>query len=186
MNRILEDLELASENSSNRAILAKLRNSIGKPISQNVDVFKFIFGKLPESLLGRDDYISNSEKSILTTLQLYSIYRQGDTKYNSPVEKNKYKNIGNSLKQLRNDENNSSADRRFNAMITSETYEELIYHLRHLVKLLKSKSSEAYIDFGKLSMDLYYFLEGYSEDIKFNWSRDYYKIEFKGDDKNEE
>ena len=79
----------------------------------------------------------------------------------------------------------TAVDRRFNIMITSSTFEELIYHLRHLLTLLKTKSSETKINYARLAEDLYWFLKDYQESVRLNWARQYYKQDNKGEQQNE-
>lgn len=181
-NRIVHMLDQSLETSSGKAALANLRNSIGKPLSQSVEIWPLMFEHLPEEFLGRGQSESKKEITILTTLQLYALYRQGK---NAPARESAqeiaYKNIGYSLSALRRGDNAVAMDRRFNALITSATYDELVYHLRQMIKLLKSKTSgEAAIDFGRLAQDLYGFLIGRDESIRLIWARTYYRTHSKG------
>lgn len=70
-------------------------------------------------------------------------------------------------------------------MITSSTFEELSNHLRHMIRLLKSKSN-VQVDYAKLAEDLYQFLRGNREKIRLSWAREYYRYSYKGDDENDE
>lgn len=96
-------------------------------------------------------------------------------------------NLGASLRALRAGDATQAADRRFNAMITATTFNELANHLRHLIKLLKSKT-EAKVNYAQLAQDLYWFQLGYQSDIRLKWSRDYYRhyMEGKGEESDEE
>jgi CRISPR system Cascade subunit CasB len=110
------------------------------------------------------------------------MYRQGKQ---APARENGQekgsKNIGYSLSALRVGDSTAAIDRRFNALITATTYDELIHHLRQMLKLLKSKMfGETNIDFGKLAQDLYKFLVGKDENIRLSWARAYYRIYPKG------
>lgn len=60
-------------------------------------------------------------------------------------------------------------------MITSSTFEELSHHMRQMIKLLKSKT-DAKVNYPKLSGDLYKFLTGYGEEVKFSWASRYYFV----------
>ena len=68
-----------------------------------------------------------------------------------------------------------SSDRRFNATITSTTVEELVNHIRHMIKILKSKYPKTYIDFPKLAEDIYWFSKGYEDTIRLSWAREYFR-----------
>lgn len=162
--------------SSTKAALAKLRNSIGKPLSQTIDIWPFVFEYLPEEFLGTNDSASNQEKAILTSLQLFAVYQQGSAENMSLNKANNFhSNLGTSLSTIRG-EDSASVDRRFNALITSQTFEELVHHLRQMLSLLKAKSKkEVKVDFPKLSQDLYWYLTGQKEQVCLNWSREYYR-----------
>lgn len=61
-------------------------------------------------------------------------------------------------------------------LITVMSYDELLYHLRQMIGILKSKSKgDIYMDFPKLSEDLYWFMRGKEESLRISWSREYYK-----------
>ncbi len=184
-SKILVKLNALTDSSSGKAILAKLRNSVGKPLSETAEIWQLLFDNLPEEFLGKTGEASMEERAILTTLQLYAIHQQGAHKSVLLEGEDRFKNIGYSLKNLQKDGRQSSIDRRFNTMITATNFEELTYHLRHLIKLLKSKSSETKVDYAKLAEDLYWFLRGYEENIRLAWAREYYKQNFKGDEDNE-
>ncbi|MEJ6401094.1 type I-E CRISPR-associated protein Cse2/CasB [Nicoliella lavandulae] len=86
-------------------------------------------------------------------------------------------NFGQALSIVRKSSNDSTAiDRRFNAMISSNTYDELIYHLRHLTRLIRSKKLHIEINYSKVADDLYTFLSSLNgqEKIKLLWSESYY------------
>jgi CRISPR system Cascade subunit CasB len=191
-NRIVYKLDQTLETSSGKAMLANLRNSVGKPLSESVSIWPLMFENLPEEFLSQGASLSNKEIAVLTALQLYALYRQGKK---APVSQGgkeqetkvaKPKNIGYSLNALRTGDNTTAADRRFNALVTAATYDELIHHLRQMINLLKAKSSgEAEIDFGNLAQDLYGFLIGRDESIRLNWARSYYRSYSKGETEND-
>ena len=174
---ILTYLENTKKESSTKAILAQLRNSINKNLSENIESLAFIFSMIPEDKLGIGRNLNYYEQAILTTLQLYAIYQQGEDR--SVIYRNEdypYKSLGQSLRTLRNPDDqkaNKSIDLRFNSLISSTDYKMLNHHLRQIIKLLKAKSEEQ-VDFSSLSNDLYAYLLGDVNPIKIKWARDYY------------
>ncbi|AND79551.1 type I-E CRISPR-associated protein Cse2/CasB [Streptococcus pantholopis] len=184
-SKILIKLSKQKNTSSGKAMLARLRQSIGKPISETVAVWPILFEDLPEEFLGCNGHTSYEEWAILTTLQLYALHQQSLSYSVLAGDENKYQNIGCSFRQLRQGEDTTALDRRFNVTTTSSTFEELVYHLRHLITLLKSKSPETKVAYAKLSEDLYWFLRGYQERVRLSWARDYYKRNFKGEKDND-
>ncbi len=192
-NRIVYKLDQTLETSSGKAALANLRNSIGKPLSESISIWSLMFENLPEEFLSQGASLSKKEIAILTALQLYALYRQGKK---APVSQGakepetkeaRPNNMGYSLNALRAGDQTTAMDRRFNALVTAATYDELIHHLRQMTNLLKAKSSgEAEINFGKLAQDLYGFLIGRDESIRLNWARAYYRSYSKGEIENDQ
>lgn len=183
-SKILYRLEGTRETSSGKALLAKMRRSVEKPLSETVEIWPFIFETLPEEFIGKDE-----ETAIILTLQLYSLHQQGvETSVIYGREKsvdNKVYTFGKSLSILRTEDDKVAVDRRFNTMITATTFKELIYHLRHLLMLLKSKSRETKVDYAQLAEDLYWVLRGSDENIRLKWARDYYRTYQKGENEND-
>ena len=177
--RILKELYAMQEYSTGKAILSRLRNSIGRDYADMADIMPFVFYQLPESFLGNSKKMTDEEMCILSCLQLYAIHQQGEDLCVATTEDG-YSNVGTSLKLLRVGDDATAVDRRFNAMITSTDFDELIVHLRHLIRLLKSKQKGARIDYARLADDLYWIRKNKNkENIILNWAREYYKVNSK-------
>ncbi|MGI6689162.1 MAG: type I-E CRISPR-associated protein Cse2/CasB [Christensenellales bacterium] len=187
-HQIVSRLDQTLETPSGKAMLANLRNSVGKPLSESMAIWPLMFENLPEEFLSQGQSLSKKEVAILTALQLYALYRQGKK---APIfqetKEARSQNIGRSFSALRTGDNTVAMDRRFNALVTAATYDELSHHLRQMTNLLKSKTSgEIDIDFGKLAQDLYRFLTGKEENIRLNWARSYYRSYAKGGIENDQ
>lgn len=195
---ILIKLDSTRDASSTKALLANMRNSADKDISNNVDALAYVFSNLSYGEDDRGGELSYMEQAIFTAIQMYAIHQQSNVESvlkfgnndenESGEKKNKYKaNIGDALATLRSDES-ESIDKRFNAMITATNFNKLSYHLRQMIKILKSKS-DAKVDYAKLAEDLYWFMIGRKEEVRLSWARSYYKYrkneEMEGEIKNE-
>lgn len=184
------------DSSSSKAYLAQLRQSVSRDIYTATGVFSLIFSNISDIHLGKQGKLTDGERAIITTLQLYALHQQGNLTNvnimgNSDKEKNKVewekgRNLGAVLNSLRTEENTKAVDRRFNAMITADNFDELIIHLRHLIKLLKSRS-KAKINYPQLAVDLYFYQKGFRDNLRLKWSRSYYRQinNEKGDKENE-
>lgn len=173
---ILSELESEINSSNGRANLANIRNSINRPLTESIDLLPLLFRYLPEDFLSSDGKLSLEERAIVTTIQLYGLHQQAEAESVLLSEDaEKWKNLGYSLSFLRKGEDSLAVDRRFNTMITSSTFEELSHHMRQMIKLLKSKT-DAKVNYTKLSGDLYKFLTGYGEEVKFSWASRYYFV----------
>ena len=195
---ILIKLDSTRDASSTKALLANMRNSADKDISNNVDALAYVFSNLSYGEDDRGGELSYMEQAIFTAIQMYAIHQQSNVESvlkfgnndenESREKKNKYKaNIGDALATLRSDES-ESIDKRFNAMITANNFNKLSYNLRQMIKILKSKS-DVKVDYAKLAEDLYWFMIGRKEEVRLSWARSYYKYrkneEMEGEIKNE-
>lgn len=177
---ILSKLDkLEPGNSLKKAWLAKLRHSLGKPLITAVEVFPFLYSEIPETLLGKNDELSNAEKAIILSLQLYACHQQSINESVLPTDEDKYDNLGVSLRVLRQQQkkskgNSDALDARFHALITTEAFSELAYHLRHLLKLLKAGDKSIKVDYALLAQDLFRFLSGFRHEVFLAWARAYY------------
>ncbi|MDD7363427.1 MAG: type I-E CRISPR-associated protein Cse2/CasB [Peptoniphilus sp.] len=174
-NRIIAALEGTLGTPAGKANLAHLRNSIGRPLSRTVALWPLIYSYMPDYFLDDRGFTTYEERAILTTLGLYALHQQGN---NESVNERNKRTIGRALKALRVEEDTQAVDRRFNALVTSETFEELSHYLRQMIGLLRSKT-EAKVDYAKLAEDLYWFQRGYRERMRLSWARDYYRIDVK-------
>ena len=74
----IEGLSNSLEDSYTKAVLANLRNSIGKPYSETIKIWSIVFkGDSANEFLGSEIKLKNGGKVILTTLQLYALHQQG-------------------------------------------------------------------------------------------------------------
>ena len=177
-SRILNQIASNLDSPANKAILANLRNSISKSYSQSIEVFSLLYEHIPESFISSSNNLSFEEKAILTSLQIFAIHQQGNGQsvlLDTDKDDSKYNNMGFSLKALRVDDNVKATDRRFNTMITADTFEEFTFHLRQLVNLLKSRTNQK-VNYAKLAQDLYFFqIPTTRENIKLPWAKQYYR-----------
>ena len=176
-SKIIGQLSKILDTSAGKATLANLRNSIGKDPSEAIEIWPIMLENMPDEFLGRDGNLTAEEKAILNTLQLYALYQQGiPESVATDKEIHKWENMGTSFSNLREDDNRVSADRRFNTMVTSTTYDELSYHLKQMFGLLRSRSKgQVKVDFPKLSQDLFWFILGSEGNIRIAWPREYYR-----------
>ena len=172
------------EETYDKATLAKIRKTLGKPLSEATEMWPILFKNLPEEFLSSYQQPSYEELAIYTALQLYALHQQGVSTSVMLDDSKPYENIGSALGKLRKEDDTTSIDRRFNTMITSSTFEELTYHLRHLISLLKVESPVIQVNYSGLANDLYWFLNNGQENVRLNWARAYYK-QIKGEKNND-
>lgn len=185
-NNIIMSLENSKELSKTKATLSNLRNSVGRLSVENLEGIKLLYEFIPEEFYTKYSKLTFEENAILTTLQLYAIHQQSeDESVNDTEKKDGWDNVGESISEMRNEDNFLSLDRRFNAMITSQSFEELSNHLRQLIKILKGTKELIKVNYPKLAQDLYDFVRGYDERVRLNWSRAYYSKNISKGEENE-
>lgn len=188
--RIINLIAADLQSSSAKANLAGLRQSVNKDVYLATGVFPVIFSNIPTEYLGEYGRLTAGERAIILTLQLFALHQQGSNQgVNFSVdskEKRYSSNLGASLSYLRQVGDDSQAiDRRFNAMITATSFTELANHLRHMIKLLKSKTA-AKVNYPELAQDLFWFQKSQQSNIRLKWSRSYYQYyDNKGEKNNE-
>lgn len=184
--KIISKIYSQIEFSNGKAILAKLRRTAGSGDQLPVEVMAVIIEELPEEYLGRGKEFSHQEAAVMVALQMYAIYQQGKMECAHKSCDPNY-NMGSSLRSLRIPGESAAIDKRFNAMITSDTFDELTTHLRYMIQLLKPKA--AIVDFAGLARSLYRYQLGTDgqNDVRLRWSREFYKTieDSKGDKKDE-
>lgn len=178
--RIIKKWSYQLESPSTKATLAKIRKTLGKPLDEATDIWPILFENLPEEFVSSYQQPSYEELAIYTAIQFYVLHQQGTPDSVMLEETEAYQNIGSAFAKLRTKDDTTAIDRRFNIMITSSTFEELVYHLRHMMMLLRTKAPSTKIDYAKLTEDLYLFLKNGQENVRLNWARSYYK-QYKGE-----
>ena len=188
VSKIIKQFIEIADASSNRAMLAQLRHTIGKTLSQSVEIWPWILSNVPVSFINKYGEVSYQLRAVINTLQIYALYEQGVVEKSSYKDLNKsedleneksYNNMGTALRALRSDEGVRGAmDRRFSVMITASDYESFYYYLRQLVRLLKSRTKENQqaIDYSKLARDLYLLQFEDSEKVRLSWAQEYYRL----------
>ena len=186
LNLVASDLQA----SSTKAYLADLRQSVNRDVHRATGVFPIVFANIPDQYLGESGSLTVGERSIILALQLLAMHQHGNQHhvhagYDEETQK-LWVDLGASLRALRVGEDSQAVDRRFNAMITSASLSELANHLRHLIKLLKSRTN-AKVDYAQLGQVLVWFQIGYQSSVRLIWWRSYYRRseEQKGEESDE-
>ena len=158
--------------------MANLRHGIGKKPGEIPELWGMIFDNIPAELMGRNE-ASNAEWAIYTALTLYALHQQGnDTNMNQ-----KDMSVGRAASRLvKNEDDTKRILNRLNLVVTSVSPEDLAYHLRGVIQLLKSEKIP--LDYARLAKELYLFYNyERAGDIKLSWGRDFYSERYKSDEK---
>lgn len=173
MRKIIAEIEPIKTFGSGKALLAGIRDSIGKELTNAPQVWPLLFANLPEEYLGNKARITAEENAIYLSLQIYALMQQGSSKLERGEEKFA-RNIGESLRILRGDES-KAMDERFNTMVTAGSFEELSHYLRQMIKILKTNAANPSVNYPKLANDLFWMQKGKQDNILMDWARAYYQ-----------
>jgi CRISPR system Cascade subunit CasB len=156
------------------ADLARLRRGIGKEAGGQPDTWELILDELPADLQGTGDEPSYGERAVHTALTCFALHQQSkDIKTNCMSESGI--SLGTAMRQMvqRNPDREAAIKRRFTAAVTADSYDELVWHLRGLVQLLRAEDIR--LDYPLLAKDLYHFQFPELRDrIRLNWGRHFY------------
>lgn len=179
---------LGTDNPDNPANLARLRRGVGKKIEDSPESWAFVLAGLPDELLSssiEEARATESEIAVHIALTLYAVHQQSST-----IDANRHGiSFGTAIRSLVPPGDKDAEDRmirRFNAVITSSGIEELAYHARGLVQLMRSAEPPIGFDYPMFAKDLYNFQfpDGRRSAI-LRWGQDFYRIDKPQDKKKE-
>jgi len=157
------------------ATLAKLRRGIGKEPGSLPELWEVTLDGLPETLQGNDDRPSFGERAVHTALTLFALHQQSkDIKEKWMCEPGA--SLGGAMREMirRNPDREMAITRRFVAAVTADGYEELVWHLRGLVQLLRTE--ELKLDYPQLAKELFeYQYPDRRDRIRLQWGRQFYR-----------
>lgn len=172
---------LLEEGPWSRAMLAKLRRGIGKPLGELPELFEILFTDVSDELYGKDDEPSYAVWAIYTALTLFALHQQGKDHAMSVGRKTEDEKSGNSLGSavghlVRQDMDRGPAiKRRFDSVTTATSLMELAHHARGLIQLLRT--GDVTLDYPRFAVDLYWFqFDEIRNRIRLRWGQDFYLI----------
>jgi len=175
---------LKRDESYIRASLARLRRGIGKKPGSLPDIWDFTLKDLPDIFLSATGVPTYGEWAAHMSITMFALHQQGKDPQVKPMFVAS-QSLGNAVRALvsrRGESSEESIKRRFDAVVTSNTPEEVAHHLRGLIQMLRSEGIP--LDYAQLAEDLFRFQLSESRDgVKLRWGQDYSKI--RKDDNNE-
>ncbi|WP_066587085.1 type I-E CRISPR-associated protein Cse2/CasB [Corynebacterium provencense] len=163
------------QSSAAKATAARLRRALTRPAGSVPEVWEITLGGLPENLIGHGDVPSPAEQAAHTALCLFAVHQQSRSER---MHQSGW-GLGRSLRILHQRTGGSDAldsgplIRRFNALSTADSLEEMLWHLRGLITQLRAEGIP--LDYGRLVRDLYsYPVPEYRDTVRLRWGRDFY------------
>lgn len=156
--------------------LAQLRRAAGKAPGEVPDTWAIEFEGLPDELAGKGSELSPGEWAVHVAFTLYACHQQSQSK---PMHMAGPENdFGRAVRKLVLAQHGgdtleqSQMPRRFAAMVTAQSVQELAHYARQLVGQLRS--SEIPIDYARFAGQVYRFqFERTRADVCLEWARGY-------------
>lgn len=165
----LQNRLLSGGDSGATRAAAQLRRSIGRPAGSDPELWDITMSNMPSGLVGRGDDPSPAESAVHLALCLYATAQQSSSE---PAHLAK-RNLGEAISRLvyaLGEEDDGPVRRRFAALVTSASPEELARHLRSIVPRLRGAGIA--MDYAGLAADLYRFSDPTTRDaVRLRWGR---------------
>ena len=148
------------EDSYSKAMRAKLRRAVGKPLEESTDVWEF-------TLLGAPKKDADIAHTVLT---LYALHMQGkDRSMNANGI-----GFGRAIAKLVDKDNEAAIKRRFNSACTSADFAELAHHARGLIQMMRAK--DIGFDYPRFASELRRFKDPErASAVRLTWGEDFYR-----------
>lgn len=157
--------------SSSVAMLAHLRHAAGKPTGSVADIWPVT---VSDSLAGphSGDDPTPAEVAVHVAMTLYAVHQQS-----VPARMHQRgQGFGRALRELRPaDAATDPVRRRFQAVGTADSLDELVHHARGLVQLLRADRQAQ--DYALLADQLVAWQRGDEVRVRLQWARDFYRTE---------
>ncbi len=175
--------------SEARAALANLRRGVGRRPGELPQLYGELLQDMPQEMYSSGSKPSYAEWAVYMALTLYAMHQQGkDVKTDNMNRENV--SLGNAASELVTDMDDTERIwKRLYVVASSVDVQEMSYHIRSLIKLLRDKDIP--LDYPQLAKDLYLYQlsDESAEQIRLKWGQDFYKKrtdENKEDNNNEE
>ena len=166
------------DNKSRRARgeLAALRRGVSRSPGELPEIWELTRVEVPD---GAGDAPTWEEVAVHTAMTLYAVHQQSrTTRMFRPG-----RGLGHAARELVGwEEDNDSARKRFNTLVTSTTITELRHHLRNFISLLRAR--DITLDHAMLVDDIARFQRpGGAKKVRLTWARQYHFISTTSDTK---
>lgn len=172
--------EYLRDNRTGRADsrLARLRRAVTTAPGEDPAVWELTLDGVP--FASRTDEPSPSERAVHTALTLYAVHQQSQR---VRVHQRGW-SLGRAVRALvasrdalGDAEREGAVRRRFDALISATSYDEIAYQLRGLVQQFRSADPPIPLDYGRLAEDLDALQSRQrAPGVLLRWGRDYHRI----------
>lgn len=168
-------LSEAGNRSFVQATLANLRRGIAQAPGAMPELWEVTVAGLPEVLQGRGYAPSDAERAVHAALTLFAVHQQGKEMQQVCMSK-QGEYLGLVLRKwiISHSEREEALTRRFHTVATADSFDELVWHMRGLVQLLRTGGYP--LDYGELGRDLFFFQKpDWRDVVRLKWGREFYR-----------
>ena len=169
--------------NASRRCLAEMRRGVGMAPGASPALWGMLFQDLPEEFFSVRREPSRAEWAIYTALTLFALHQQGKDIRTDCVDKEGL-GLGSAVAKLMDSEDDRERIwRRFQPVTNAKAIEDVSYHLRGIIQLLKAKGIG--LDYPRLAGELFVYQDVQRADnIRLIWGEDFYRV--KKEDLNDE
>lgn len=165
-----------TKDSASKAVLAHLRNCVGRAVGADPNLWEVVFRSFPKDLVGRADAPNRYEIAAHNALALFAVHMQSARRPMHVADVG----LGAAIRVLAREEGaddlSSPVLRRFHMLGTSSSLPETLHHARGLIQQLRAH--DIGLDYGRLAVDLVKLqTPGREDSVRLRWARDLYKQE---------
>lgn len=160
--------------------LAILRRGVSQRPGADARLVGLTMAGIHPDPTGLSDDPTDAERAAYAALTLFALHQQSQR---SKSMHRKDFSFGRSARLLGRRSNAQDAvRRRFTAVATATTTEELLHHARGLVQQLRAHDIP--LDYGRFARDLYFLQSPSTADrVRLAWGRDFYRVRHAEDDR---
>ena len=133
----------------------------------------FFLDGMPEEWMGDRDP-SRTEWAVYTALTLFALHQQGQDPEKEWMSQSGATLGKSAARLIGSEEDEGRISRRFYALATAASMEELSHHMRGMVQLLCSKGIP--LDYPALAEDLFWYQQPkFQAQVRLRWGQDFYR-----------
>lgn len=171
--RKLEQLKSQAGKSVFRSTLAHLRRGVGYVPGEMPQLWGFFLDGMPEGWMG-DREPSRAEWAVYTALTLFALHQQGQDPEKEWMSQSGATLGKSAARLIGSEEDEGRVSKRFYALATATSMEELSHHMRGMVQLLRSKGIP--LDYPALAEDLFWYQQpNFQAQVRLRWGQDFYR-----------
>lgn len=156
------------------AALAKLRRGLGKEIGELPELLEYVVNPDGHHLMS--DTPTPIERATYTAMTLYALHQQSQSEPMHISEVRFAEALGSM--RFRQGEEVPGVTRRFQAMATSVSLNELVHHCRGLITLMRREGQG--FDYQRFTQDLVRYQSPLTAKyVRLSWGRDFYRFQEK-------